>query len=71
MYVGLSVAEAERLAVERGELLRTLYKDGQAFAVTMERLPGRVNLVPQQETFAPKGVQIGSHVRIMTAAEVS
>jgi hypothetical protein len=45
MYVGLSVAEAERLAVARGELLRTLYEDEQAFAVTMERVPGRVNLV--------------------------
>jgi hypothetical protein len=46
MYVGLSIAEAEWLPAERGEFLRILSEDGQAFAVTMERLPGRVNPVP-------------------------
>jgi hypothetical protein len=45
MYVGLSVAEAERLAAERGEFLRTVYEDGNSFAVTADRRPGRVNLV--------------------------
>jgi hypothetical protein len=45
MYVGLSVAEAEQLAVERGELLRTVQEDGKSYVVTAERRPGRVNLV--------------------------
>jgi hypothetical protein len=45
MYVGLSVAQAEQLAVERDEFVRTVEEDGKSFVVTMERRRGRVNLV--------------------------
>jgi hypothetical protein len=45
MYVGLSVAEAERLAAERGEFLRTVYEDGKSCPVLADRRTGRVNLV--------------------------
>jgi hypothetical protein len=45
IYEGLSLAEAKPLAVERSEVLRTVQEDGQRFVVTMERMPGRVNVV--------------------------
>jgi hypothetical protein len=45
MYIGLTVAEAERLADQQSERLRTVHEDGQSFVVTSERQPGRVNLV--------------------------
>jgi len=45
MYIGLSVAEAEQLAAERGESLRTVQEDGKSFVVTADRRPGRVNLM--------------------------
>jgi hypothetical protein len=45
VYVGLSINEANGLAFERSETVRTVQQDGRSLVVTLDRRPGRVNFV--------------------------
>ena len=49
-FVGLTVAEAEALATERGWTVRVVAEDGERFIVTEDYNTERVNLVVQAGT---------------------
>lgn len=43
-YIGLSIEDARQLAEENGSILRVVKQDGEEYIVTLDYLPGRVNV---------------------------